>query len=69
MFPATKKEVASAYRDQDEWTKKAILNVANMGKFSSDRTINAVCRTNLGGQAVCSCSRNSSRVNRLLIFS
>jgi len=28
-----------AYRDQDEWIKKTILNVANMGTFSSDRTI------------------------------
>jgi glycogen phosphorylase len=32
-------EVENAYRNQTEWVKKSILNVANMGKFSSDRTI------------------------------
>lgn len=31
--------VEAAYKDQKQWVKKAILNVANMGKFSSDRTI------------------------------
>jgi starch phosphorylase len=31
--------VSELYRDKTEWTKRSILNVAGMGKFSSDRTI------------------------------
>jgi starch phosphorylase len=38
-YIACQKEVETAYKDQEQWVKKAILNVANMGKFSSDRTI------------------------------
>lgn len=32
-------KVAEDYREKTVWAKKAILNVARMGKFSSDRTI------------------------------
>ena len=33
------KAVERAYQDPEQWLRMAILNVANMGKFSSDRTI------------------------------
>ena len=38
-YVACQQEVEAAYRDQEQWLRKVILNVANMGKFSSDRTI------------------------------
>jgi starch phosphorylase len=35
----TQNNVSQLYRKPSDWTKKSILNTANMGKFSSDRTI------------------------------
>ncbi len=38
-YIACQDEVAKVYQDQEEWSRRAILNVARMAKFSSDRTI------------------------------
>jgi len=38
-YVATQDRAAGEYRQQSVWSRKAILNVARMGKFSSDRTI------------------------------
>lgn len=38
-YADAQKKVEETYRDEALWAKKAIINVASVGKFSSDRTI------------------------------
>jgi starch phosphorylase len=38
-YIGTKEKLLSDYRDTEEWRRRAILNIARSGKFSSDRTI------------------------------
>ncbi len=38
-YAEAQQKVMEAYMDEERWAKMAILNVANVGKFSSDRTI------------------------------
>ena len=43
-YADAQKKMEEAYRDEEGWAKKAMLNVANVGKFSSDRTIEEYVR-------------------------
>ncbi len=38
-YAKAQEEVAKAYSDKKGWARKALINIANSGKFSSDRTI------------------------------
>jgi starch phosphorylase len=38
-YMAAQERVDALYRNEDEWIRRSILNVAGMGRFSSDRTI------------------------------
>jgi starch phosphorylase len=38
-FIDAQQQVAEAYQDQERWTRMSILNAANSGKFSTDRTM------------------------------
>jgi len=51
-YVAAQERVEALYRDPQQWTHRAILNVAGMGKFSSDRTINEYAEKIWGAQPV-----------------
>lgn len=43
-YRAAQAEVQRIYQDREEWTRRAVLNTACSGKFSSDRTIGEYAR-------------------------
>jgi starch phosphorylase len=51
-YAAVQERVAALHRDPAAWTRKAILNVACSGKFSSDRTVAEYAR-DVWGAAPC----------------
>jgi starch phosphorylase len=51
-YIAAQDRVGALYHDQSQWTKRAILNVAGMGKFSSDRTIGEYAEKIWGAKSV-----------------
>ena len=42
-YLSSQHEVGSAWADQERWNRMSILNVARLGKFSSDRSIRDYC--------------------------
>jgi starch phosphorylase len=38
-YADTQDRISKTYQDEAKWAKMALLNIANVGKFSSDRTI------------------------------
>ena len=43
-YAAAQECVSAQWQEPADWTRKAVLNVARMGKFSSDRTIREYAR-------------------------
>ncbi|HJD51088.1 MAG TPA: glycogen/starch/alpha-glucan phosphorylase, partial [Candidatus Rothia avistercoris] len=38
-YDRAQQEVEEAYRDTERWQRMAVLNIARMGYFSSDRSV------------------------------
>jgi starch phosphorylase len=51
-YVACQERAATLYRDQDAWVRRSILNVAGVGRFSSDRTIREYAREIWNADAV-----------------
>jgi len=51
-YVACQDKVTAVWQDQEQWTRKSILNTARAGKFSSDRAIREYCDEIWNVQAV-----------------
>ncbi|MEO7096328.1 MAG: glycogen/starch/alpha-glucan phosphorylase, partial [Polyangiales bacterium] len=51
-YVACQDRVDACYRDQEQWSRMAIVNIAKSGKFSSDRTIREYAREIWGAKPV-----------------
>ncbi|MBL7012181.1 MAG: glycogen/starch/alpha-glucan phosphorylase [Kiritimatiellales bacterium] len=53
LYVEAQEKVEALFRDKDAWAEKAILNVARMGWFSSDRTIGEYAEKIWGIEPLC----------------
>ena len=44
-YVRTQADVDALYRNPEAWSRRSLLNIAGMGAFSSDRTIDEYART------------------------
>ena len=44
LYVACQEDVTRVWRDREQWTRMSILNVARIGRFSSDRAIREYCQ-------------------------
>jgi starch phosphorylase len=51
-YAAAQRAVADAYGDEDGWSRKAALNIARVGGFSSDRVVTEYARDIWGVEPV-----------------
>ncbi|MGM0558257.1 MAG: glycogen/starch/alpha-glucan phosphorylase [Myxococcota bacterium] len=51
-YVRAQREAAEVYRDQDDWSRRALHNIAHTGTFSSDRTIREYARDIWGVEPV-----------------
>ncbi|MBI2889562.1 MAG: glycogen/starch/alpha-glucan phosphorylase [Nitrospirae bacterium] len=64
-YTAAHRDAAELWMKPEEWTSKAVLNVAASGVFSSDRTINEYARQIWGVQP---CVADGERVNWAAVY-
>jgi glucan phosphorylase len=60
LYIACQEQVDALYYDPEEWIKRDILNVANMGRFSSDRTIEEYAKAVWNVKPIQHCNRTAS---------
>ena len=64
-YIATQDEVGKLYQDQEEWSRRAVLNVARMAKFSSDRTIAEYASQIWNVQSMSAKAANSAKTKKI----
>ena len=68
LYCKAQEKVAEAYKDKKNWARKTLINIANSGKFSSDRTIEEYVRDIWHVQKVNVPEEDVERIYKILII-